>query len=101
MAFGDCLEQRRFTDVRKPNLASTVNVRMTKNSKQGRLLTMPLLRELPGLPRRIFSSLTAFLGGIFLVLPLAYVRTVVREMQKGEEKLGWSENSSAVLAAGR
>jgi hypothetical protein len=34
---------------------------------RGDLLTMPLLRLLPGRPRRIFSSTTAFLGGILFV----------------------------------
>lgn len=29
---------------------------------------MPLFKLLPGLPRRTFSSLTAFLGGIFCFL---------------------------------
>ena len=61
---------------------------------------MPLLRELPGLPRRIFSSLTAFLGGIFRILPLAYVRTVTREREARRLKRKESmENSRAVLAA--
>jgi hypothetical protein len=39
---------------------------------------MPLFRELPGRPRRSFSSLTTFLGGILGFLADAYVRAVVR-----------------------
>jgi len=61
------------------------------------------LRLLPGLPRRIFSSSTFFLGGIFL--DFAYVRVVVglRVMRKAGEKVEWRwlEKSRAVLAAGR
>lgn len=41
---------------------------------------MPLFRLLPGLPSRIFSSLTAFFGGIFLLD--AYVRRGEREGEK-------------------
>ena len=60
---------------------------------------MPLFKLLPGRPRRTFSSLTAFLGGIcFFLGAEAYVRVVVKEMKNlavgAEERL-------AVLAAGR
>lgn len=48
------------------------------------LHTIPLFRLLPGLPSRIFSSLTAFLGGIFR---LAYPRFAV----------GWLSASAAFL----
>lgn len=63
---------------------------------------MPLLRLLPGLPRRSFSSWTGFFGAIFL--DFAYVRIVVRMLRnEGENSAEWSvaENSRAVLAAGR
>lgn len=61
---------------------------------------MPLLRLLPGLPRRIFSSSLAFLGGIFL--DFAYVRTETKVMRKVGEKAEWcvEEKARAVLAAG-
>lgn len=36
--------------------------------------TIPLLRLLPGRPNSSFSCLTSFLGGIFLLLLLAYGR---------------------------
>jgi hypothetical protein len=50
---------------------------------------MPLVRLFPGLPRRIFSSLTAFLGGIFFFLADAYVRAGVKEMQSFRAKGEW------------
>jgi len=67
-ALGDGLEQRRFTDVREADLATTVNVRTRRRRKAGRSLTMPLFKLLPGRPRRSFSSFTCFLGGIFFFL---------------------------------
>jgi hypothetical protein len=66
---------------------------------------MPLLRLLPGLPRRIFSSSTFFLGAIFL--GFAYVRTGVRrrvmerEGETEEGKCVENRSARAVLAAGR
>jgi hypothetical protein len=75
---------------------------VTTDARSGVRLTMPLFKLLPGLPRRSFSSLTAFLGGIFLLLLFAYARSgVVEKKRTGEEKarkvVG---HSSAVLAAG-
>jgi hypothetical protein len=44
---------------------------------------MPLLRLFPGRPRRIFSCLTSFFGGIFFFL-VANVRVKIQE--KGENE---------------
>lgn len=71
VALGDGLEEGGFTDVckadliesqRRPEIASG---RVLEGRASGRL-TIPLFRLLPGRPRRIFFSSTAFLGGIFL-----------------------------------
>lgn len=43
----------------------------------GDALTIPLFRLLPGRPKRTFSSLTAFLGGIFFFF--AYARVEERK----------------------
>lgn len=52
-----------------PTLARPTWVRMSTGDSQrsrgdGLVLTMPLFRLLPGRPRGIFFSSTAFLGGI-------------------------------------
>ena len=47
--------------------------------------TIPLLRLLPGRPSRIFSSFTAFFGGILLLLLLTTVRTgLAKGVRMGE-----------------
>lgn len=65
------------------------------------LHTIPLLRLFPGRPSSIFSSLTAFLGGIFF-LELAKAREVTRN---GTGKVQWvcrrRSIPIAVLAAAR
>ena len=43
---------------------STRLVSSERSVCQGALLTIPLFKLLPGRPRGIFSSLTAFLGGM-------------------------------------
>jgi len=63
--------------------------------------TIPLFRLFPGRPSSIFSSLTAFLGGIFF-LELANVREVIRNGTGGVQ---WVCSTRlipvAVLAAAR
>ena len=51
-------------------------------ARPGPVHTIPLFRLFPGRPSRIFSSLTAFLGGIFL---LAYDR----RWEEVGEYIGW------------
>ena len=65
---------------------------------------MPLFRLLPGRPRRIFSSLTCFLGGIFFFLAEAYVRTDAKETQIFRAEAQWAEEGKKQgvrAAAGR
>lgn len=75
-----------------------------KVSEVGILLTMPLFKLLPGRPKRIFSSLTAFLGGILFFFEVAYdlVEFVVEEVPwsncKVKEK---TQRRGAEPAAGR
>lgn len=61
--FGDSLEESRLSDVCKANLNLFVSYCKFPIEHER---TIPLFRLLPGLPSRIFSSLTAFLGGILL-----------------------------------
>ena len=70
VAFGDGLEERRLADVCQSNLWSPKTVSWIGESKDwpGGQPTTPLLRLFPGRPRRIFSSTTGFLGGIFFRL---------------------------------
>lgn len=73
VAPGDGLEEGRLSDVCKADLKEcqrtacgrerSVNVGSWGMQK----LTMPLFKLLPGRPRRIFSSLTCFLGAIFFL----------------------------------
>lgn len=70
MALCDGLEEGGFADVCKADL---IDSQRRPEGADGRVgggaaggLTIPLFRLLPGRPRRIFFSSTAFLGGIFL-----------------------------------
>lgn len=71
VALGDGLEEGGFADVCKADL---IESQRRPEDADGRVgggaagggLTIPLFRLLPGRPRRIFFSSTAFLGGIFL-----------------------------------
>ena len=102
-AFGDGLEECRFTNIGEADLATTVNVRTRRRRKAGLSLTMPLFKLLPGRPSRTFSSLTCFLGGIFFFFADAYVRAVPKVMQSFRGKAVWrgEERKQTVLAAGR
>lgn len=71
VALGDGLEERRLADVCQSNLWSPKTARQQDwrvKDWPGGQPTMPLLRLFPGRPRRIFSSTTCFLGGIFFRL---------------------------------
>lgn len=60
---GDSLEQRRFTNVRKTNLNTSLAKIEVKHLEENH--TIPLFKLFPGRPKRIFFSSTAFFGGIF------------------------------------
>lgn len=71
VALGDGLEEGGFADVCKADLIDSqrrpeVAGGRVGGGAAGGGLTIPLFRLLPGRPRRIFFSSTAFLGGIFL-----------------------------------
>ena len=70
VAFGDSLKESRFAHICKTDLqilsVAFNGLRGCCSSKRRwELHTIPLFKLLPGLPSRSFSSLTAFLGGIF------------------------------------
>src|SRR2546429_6048996 len=72
-AFRDRLEECRLADIGQANLFFEKSVlwRLRDTAWSGSVHTMPLFKLFPGRPSKIFSSFTAFLGGIFL---LAYER---------------------------
>lgn len=72
MTLGDGLEEGRLSDVCKADLKESQRTacgreRSVDGGEGMQKLTMPLFKLLPGRPRRIFSSLTCFLGAIFFL----------------------------------
>ena len=65
-AFGNCLKERRLSDIGKPNLEASQRLVILRHEICANAQpTMPLFKLFPGLPKRSFFSSSFFLGGIF------------------------------------